>query len=881
MEKERWERVKDIFERAITVDPLNRAQFLKKACSGDESLLIEIDDLLGSFDSANSFLESPVVRMRTNELKHRQMIGRYEIVEQIGAGGMGEVFLATDTTLKRKVALKLLPAEYTADKERLDRFSREALAASALNHPNILTIYEIGASGGLHFIVTEYIEGQTLRSLINAGVATFEKILDIAIQSATALAAAHEVAIVHRDIKPENIMIRPDGIVKILDFGLAKSIAPTTYADSTPIKQFHETEEGIIIGTVDYMSPEQARGVAIDTRTDIWSLGVVLYEMIAGTKPFKGDTASDSIAAILMTEAEPLPPETPFELRQLVAKTLQRDPNERYQTATDLLVDLKDLKQNLRFDTKLERTVATLASEAPLTTSGDQIAETASRSGSWTTAAHPASRWLMSGAMVVAIIFAILGVFYYFARNNSQPIPSAEVARIDSLAVLPFENSAPDTEYLSDGITESVINSLSNLPDLRVISRDTVFGFKGKAATAKDIGKTLNVRTVLTGKVTQRGDELTIQTNLVDLVTDSNIWGHRYNIRLSDVISVEGEIAQEITSALQLKLSNQQRAQIAKQYTENSDAYREYLKGRYYSLQYTPDGHKKALEHLNKAIDIDPTYALAFAGIADAYTTASDTFLPPHDALSKAKAAAQKAIDLDDQLAEAWAARGHARLHEWDRAAIEDLDRAAALAPRSLTTQLWLGEYYMIWDLPRSVEVLQDATRLDPLSSIPHGFLSFDYYMLRQNDNALASAKKSIELNPTFFTEYAYMARCYFTMGNLQAAEETLKKVPPEATDAMTISSWIIVLAAEGKKDEARGRFAEMKKLARTQYISPLEFAVANIALKDMDQAFIDLDRAYDDRSETLGFIRNMPYFDPIRTDPRYNDLMRKIGFVQ
>ena len=694
-------------------------------------------------------------------------------------------------------------------------------------------------------------------------------------------------------------MLRPDGLVKVLDFGLAKLTEKATAAqplgaDAATRLQIN-TAPGVVMGTFNYMSPEQARGKEVDLRTDIWSFGVVLYEMIAARLPFTGETGSDVIAAILKTDPVPLKqlaPETPEELQRIVAKCLRSDREARYQTARDLLIDLKTLKQELEFEAKLERTASTETrdrSEERATTAAETEALTQNTNTPALSSAEYIAKEIGSRRRIVvpALLVLILGValgIYYLTKNkvaNDGASVAGNDAAIESMAVLPFANASqdPNAEYLSDGITESLINNLSQLPGLKVTSRNSVFRYKGNGTDAQKAGKELNVRAVLAGNVKQINDQLVINVELIDVNDNHQIWGDQYVRKFADILKVQNEITQEVSGKLRLKLTNALQQQIARHSTDNPEAYREYLKGRFYTLQYSPDGHTKALEHLNRAIEIDPTYALAYAGIADAYTTADDWLLPPSEALSKAKAAADKALALDNELAEAWSARGHARLHEWDKGAIEDLNKSIELAPNTLTNQLWLGEYYMIFDVEKSVPVLEKAAILDPLSPLPPGFLSFDYYMLRQPEKAIAYAKKTIELDPTFYLEHSYLARFYAYQGDFKSALDELGKVPPEAVDVYAISTRGFIFGRQGKRAEAEKAIAELRKLSETQYVSPFEFAVVYNSLGDRDQTFFWLDKAFADRSESLGFIRTLPDFDSIRSDPRYAELLRRIGF--
>ncbi len=569
MTSEHWQHVKGVLHSALEREPAERAAFLKEACAGDEPLRKEVEALLVSYDRAGSFFEMPAMKVAAQTLvdDHADsLVGRtagpYKILSQLGAGGMGEVYLAQDTRLGRKIALKLLPSYFTEDGDRLRRFQQEANAASRLNHPNILTIYEVGKLDSTQYIATEYIDGVTLRALLTQKKIEISEALDAAIQVASALSAAHGAGIVHRDIKPENIMLRRDGYVKVLDFGLAKltelpaGLQPGDSEMATRV--LVKTEPGMVMGTVTYMSPEQARGLDVDARTDIWSLGVVLYEMVAGHVPFEGNTPSDCIAAILKTEPQPLsqhttevPSELLTELERIVTKALRKEREERYQTAQDMLADLKSLKQEQEIEAKLERSArgangqsrgARSSGQAAVGTTDEQVARTAVIE-----AAHPTSsaeyiiteikRHKRGAAVATAVIIMAVAVaaYSYFALSRGSVI--------DSIAVLPLVNTSadPETEYLSDGITESLINSLSQLSNMKVIARSSVFRYKGRETDPQVIGRELGVRAVLMGRVIQRGDSLIISAELVDVQDNRHIWGEQYNRRLADIFTVQAE----------------------------------------------------------------------------------------------------------------------------------------------------------------------------------------------------------------------------------------------------------------------------------------------------------------------------------------------------
>ncbi|HVS81531.1 MAG TPA: protein kinase, partial [Pyrinomonadaceae bacterium] len=626
-------------------------------------------------------------------------LGRYEIRSQLGAGGMGEVYLALDSKLDRKVALKILPAEVAADRNRMSRFVQEAKAASALNHPNIITIYEIEQIDSVNLIATEFIDGETLRERMRNPPMKLADVLDVATQIASALAAAHAAGIAHRDIKPENIMLRRDGIVKVLDFGLAKlteRLPPESVDMEAPTRAVVNTEPGMVMGTVIYMSPEQARGVDIDARTDIWSLGVVLYEMVAGCLPFVGSTSSEVLASILGDkETQPLARysrEVPAELERIVSKALRKNRDERYQTIKDLLLDLQSLKQELEFEAKLERsTPPDVSGGAIVTASGGQTISEDPESPSSQTAELSTRR------------------------------PRSRKA-INSLAVLPLLNASadPDMEYLSDGITESLINNLSQLPKLRVMARATVFRYKGREVDPQEVGRELSVRAVLTGRVLQRENRLIIKVELVHTTDGSQLWGEQYNRQLADIFAVEEEIANEIAEKLRLKLSSREQKRMAKRYPENTEAYQLYLKGRYYWNKWTAEGTKRGIEYFQQAIAVDPSYALAYAGLADCYSsmTGQGLGLSPVEAFQRARAAAVKALTLDDTLAEAHTSLGLIKLnHDWDWSGAErEFKRAIELNPNYPTPYHWYSHYLIVMDLiEESLIMSERGLELDPL----------------------------------------------------------------------------------------------------------------------------------------------------------------------
>jgi serine/threonine-protein kinase len=778
------------------------------------------------------------------------MFGRYEVRSQLGAGGMGEVYLARDEQLKRMVALKILPAEMCSRPDRLARFQQEAYATSALNHPNIVTIYGIGAAHGTHYIATEFIEGETLRQRLSRlpRPLPFNEALDIAAQVAQALSAAHEAGIVHRDVKPENIMRRRDDYVKVLDFGLAK----LTEKETGPLGQ-NLTNPGMVVGTVAYMSPEQARGLAVDARSDIFSFGVVLYEMLSYRPPFGGMSSSDMLAEILYREPAPLSQTSvgvPPELERLVHRALAKDRAERYPTMRALLDELLPLKQRVDYETSLSRSRS--QQETVLT---EAVADDQQTVYNELTVAPPAG-WTTVG--------------------SGGP-------RIDSLAVLPLANAGPDPEmeYLSDGITESLINSLSQLPQLRVLARATVFRYKGQNVPPEQLRQELGVRGVVFGRVMQFSNNLVIKAELVDTGDGAQLWGEEYRRSTADIFAVQDEISQEISAKLRLKLSGDEQQRLVKRYTENADAYRLYLMGRFCLAKQTREGFDQALRHFQQAITLDPAYALAYAGLADTFYSLSSLYLPPDEAMPKARGAAERALELDDTLAEAHAALGLIKFYyEWDWAGAESsLKRAIELNPGYAEAHHrygWLLGFS--GRLTDSIAAIQRASELDPLSSEITSDLGFAVFFTRDYAAALPHFQKALEGDPNSIWSHFFVGWAHEQMGQFEeafAAYDRARKID----DAPLLRAAVAHLfATDGGTAQARAMLAEMLELSNTRHVSPYHFAIVHTALGETDQAFARLEEAYAVRSEALVWLKVDPRLDPLRRDPRFIALLQRVG---
>ncbi len=846
------------------------------------------------------------------ELSANTTLSHYRIVFKIGAGGMGEVYLAEDSRLHRKVALKILPAEMAANQDRMRRFKQEATAAAALNHPNIAHIYEIGESEGTNFIAMEFVDGVTLREKIHRDNTELRKLLRYLQHTAEGLAKAHAAGIVHRDLKPDNIMITREGHAKILDFGLAKLIEPQltdagasdNLGDAaTAIMQQHSTP-CLIMGTVGYMSPEQAQGKTneIDQRSDIFSFGCILFEAATGKKPFEGESMVKSLHSLIYEptpQIKDLNPAAPADLQRIIRRCLAKDKEERYQTIKDVAIELKELRRELESTTGIDTSVSPPQKSGVSPSGGVSSSLQPLPPEGATPSTHPPSsaeyvvsgitkHKLAAGTAALAILLVLISAAGYGLYKYRASAGGGSGA-ITSIAVLPFQNKSADadTDYLSDGLAESLIFRLSQLPGLKVSPTSSVMRYKGKETDLAKIAAELGVDAVMTGRLIKRGDNLNITVELVDTKNNRSLWGEQYERKMSDLLATQREIATTIAEKLQLKLAGKDNKGITKRYTDSNEAYQLYLKGRYYFAKRTREGIERSIESYQQAIALDPKFALAYARIAEAYNQVpSYPYGSPKEAIPRAKAAAQQALQLDPTLAEAHTALANSlAVYDWNREEAErEFKRGIELDPNSAAAHFRYGQIYLVpgGGFDEGIAEITRGLEAEPLDINMGVTLSWAYTVAGQNEKALAQAKRVYELEPTHPLGRWNLGFVYNSQGMYaEAIELSEKNLQDDPTNQRVLWNAGFAYAKVGKRDKADEVINKFNELGKTQYISHCRIATIYGALGDKDKAFAELEKGFEARDWDLFRSKVDPTFANLRDDPQFKEMLKRLNLPE
>ncbi len=896
MSSERWQRIKDLFHSALAAEAAQRAAFLDKACADDPSLREEVAALLASDEGAEDFIETPAVEIASesfardvaNAVEGRR-IGPYKIVREIGRGGMGVVYLAerADEQYQKQVAIKLIKRGIDTD-TILHRFCTEQQILANLDHPNIAKLLDGGTTDDrLSYFIMDYVEGLPIDLYCDTHKLPTVERLKLFCTVCEAVQYAHQHDVIHRDLKPSNIFVTVEGVPKLLDFGIAKLLTPESSSRKSEL-----TATGLRPMTLDYASPEQVRGDPVTPASDIYSLGVLFYELLTGHYPYRIErhTPQEIERAICETEPERpssaifhveqieqssnddgrpsgiITPESVSQMRDgelrklrqrlvgdldnIVLKALRKEPERRYASVKHFS---EDIRRHLDGRSVLAR-----------------------KDSFWYRGAKFIKR--NKDAVLAATLAAVIPVL--LAMGISLLTGRAQ---IDSIAVLPFVNVSgdPNTEYLSEGITESLMNQLSQLANLKVISRTSVLRYRGTEQDPQAVGNTLRVQAVLMGRVVQRGSDLTISAELVDTRNNRHLWGGKYTRKPSEILVLQEEIARQISAKL-TRLTSAEREQLTKRDTENPAAYREYVLGRHFWNQRSGAQVRKALQHFERAIELDPNYALAYAGIADSYTAlASFRVLPGKEAYVKARAAAVKALGLNPALGEAHSILAMVSLYyDWDWATAErEFKRAVALKPDDATTRLRYGLALAWFDqFDEGRREIAKGLEVDPGSPLLNYSAAQILYWARRYDQAIEEYHNALAVDPNFFRTYSLLGEAYVQKGAYDEAIAAFKKAIDLGEGAQVKADLAYTYAVSGRTREARKILAELTDRSRRTYAPPLEVAIAYVGLGDHDQAFAWLEKAYDERERDMLSLRVNPGLDPLRSDPRFADLLRRVG---
>jgi eukaryotic-like serine/threonine-protein kinase len=866
MTPERWRLVKDLFDRAAVRDESLRAAFLDRECADDAILRREVEAMLASDSAADAFMERPAAFLDADLLPSLpecclptvgSVVAHYRVVSELGAGGMGCVFLAEDRRLGRKVALKVLAPEWVHSQAARARFEREAQLASALDHPNICAIYDIGHAAGVSFIAMQYLAGDTLQQLLRHGSLSIERQLSIATQMADALAAAHARGIVHRDVKPSNVIVSAAGRVHVLDFGIAKLLESV----ETRSSNHGATNSGVILGSPSYLSPEQARGTAVDHRTDIFSLGAVLYEMATGQVPFPASTSADTIAAILTqahVSAGEVNPALPATLVRVIDRALAKDPDDRYGSMVEMRADLQRVE------------VDALQGSSPVARA--QTLRTRDLTQ------RPFPRWLMRRIAVftsmLACAAALVGV--------ATVIPGRDA--IDTIAVLPFgyEQDAGNLELLADGIADGVIGRLAELPTTRVIARSTTFSYKGRAIDPRTVGRDLGVRAVLTGDVVQNEQSVVIRVELVDVGEGVRLWGNEYRRPISELSAIPRDVAVAVARELRTRLTGEQERRLARDYTRSTEAYQQYLKGRFFWNKRTAEGYTKAIEHFTAAANADPTFALAYSGLADSYSMLrSYGIRSSEEVIPLARAAAEHALRIDGSLAETYASLGKIATDTFRWAEAETaFSRAIDLNANYATAHHWQAMYLIeVGRVADALAAIRRAQTLDPLSLIINTEVGRLLYFARDYDAAVTQLLKTLEMDPNFALAHLHLGSVFLEQGRYDAAMAEIRKAAAMGGPMPTVSL-ARAYALAGRRAEAEATVQELLAQSKQRFVPPYALALLFVTLGDQERAMDWIDGGVNGVGGGPWFLKVNPPFDVLQLNPRYQAILRRIGLT-